>query len=232
MIASPDEPSVGEAKTQISSPELGRLAAAAAAADAHRPANVMLSPSMVHQSQPAPRAPAQLGTPPAGIAAQQPPQGHDPHAHRATQQAAAQLAQPSQQMQSQQQPPPQQMQPQQMQPQQMQQQMQGQPPHQSPPQGYPQQQQMQQQHMHSPPQGYPQQPQMSPQGYPMLGANGQQTVDSGVFVGYDPNQAANMMSPVGQQDPYLVPTWKLAVFFIGAVSLALTLTIIIARLAR
>ncbi len=106
------------------------------------------------------------------------------------------------------------------------------------------------------PQGYPQQPPGPGQGSPMHGMQGQPPmppgppqgypppgqIDSGVFV--DPSQAANMMSPVGAQYPNVdwdaaaalpakaVPPWKLAVFFMGALGIALTLTIVLARMLR
>jgi hypothetical protein len=60
----------------------------------------------------------------------------------------------------------------------------------------------------------------------------------------DPQHAANLMSPVGQQYPdrdwgaaaasraRAVPPWLLAVLFIGTLAVALTLTILIAKLVR
>lgn len=62
---------------------------------------------------------------------------------------------------------------------------------------------------------------------------------------FDPQRAAGMMSPVGQQYPEsvdwnamaarparAVPPWMLAVLFVGAIGVALALTILIARLVR
>jgi hypothetical protein len=61
----------------------------------------------------------------------------------------------------------------------------------------------------------------------------------------DPGRAANLMSPVGQQYPEnvdwgvaaaararAVPPWLLAVLFVGALGIALALTVVIARLIR
>jgi hypothetical protein len=61
----------------------------------------------------------------------------------------------------------------------------------------------------------------------------------------DPQHAANVMSPVGQQYPdhvdwgavaasraRAVPPWLLAVLFVGTLAVALTLTIVIAKLIR
>ena len=61
----------------------------------------------------------------------------------------------------------------------------------------------------------------------------------------NPQHAADLMSPVGQQYPEQVdwnamaagrtralPPWMLAVLFIGAIGIALAITIIIARLIR
>jgi serine/threonine-protein kinase len=63
--------------------------------------------------------------------------------------------------------------------------------------------------------------------------------------GYDPQRAAELMSPVGQYYPEPVdwsaaaagraralPPWMLAVLFIGAIGIALALTIVVARLIR
>jgi hypothetical protein len=248
MIAGPDAPAgtaTGDAPTAISQPlDPSRLAAKAAERPSFGQQNVQLSPSMQQAAvEPRPSALAMMnqppgaapqgrgngapGTPPRGHAQQQqPPQPPGtPPSGIAAQRGPGDNGPPSQQ---QMQPQMQQMQP-----------PPGYPPQQlhSPPQGYPQQQQLQ-----SPQQGYPQQP-MHPQGYPMHGANGQQGIpDSGVYV--DPQHAANMMSPVGNQYPQrdwnaaaatpakAMPTWKLAVLFIGMVGIALTLTIIIAHIAR
>jgi hypothetical protein len=61
----------------------------------------------------------------------------------------------------------------------------------------------------------------------------------------DPQRAANLMSPVGEHYPAqvdwsaaaavrarAVPPWLLAIIFIGAIGVALVLTIVIARLVR
>ncbi len=61
----------------------------------------------------------------------------------------------------------------------------------------------------------------------------------------DPQRAAELMSPVGQQYPEHVdwsaaaagraralPPWMLAVLFVGAIGIALAVTIIVARLIR
>ena len=60
----------------------------------------------------------------------------------------------------------------------------------------------------------------------------------------DPQRAANLMSPVGHQYPdrdwdaaaampaRALPPWMLAILFVGAIAIALTLTIVIARIAR
>lgn len=71
-----------------------------------------------------------------------------------------------------------------------------------------------------------------PGGYPMP--------DGGIF---DPARAAELMSPVGQQYPEnvdwnaaasgrarAVPPWLLAALFIGAIGVALLLTVVVARL--
>lgn len=62
---------------------------------------------------------------------------------------------------------------------------------------------------------------------------------------FDPQRAAELMSPVGQHYPERVdwgaaaagraralPPWMLAVLFVGAIGIALALTIIVARLIR
>jgi hypothetical protein len=60
----------------------------------------------------------------------------------------------------------------------------------------------------------------------------------------DPQRAANVMSPVGQQYPQMdwnaaaamparaLPKWVLVMLFVGAIGLALTITIVFARLLR
>jgi hypothetical protein len=61
----------------------------------------------------------------------------------------------------------------------------------------------------------------------------------------NPQRAAELMSPVGQQYPEQVdwsamaagraralPPWMLAVLFVGAIGIALAITIIVARLIR
>ena len=80
-------------------------------------------------------------------------------------------------------------------------------------------------------------PQGPPPGYPQPGQ-----IDSGVFI--EPERAANTMTPGGDPQPNAdwttaaalpvkaVPPWKLAVFFIGALGVALTLTIMLARMLR
>jgi eukaryotic-like serine/threonine-protein kinase len=87
-------------------------------------------------------------------------------------------------------------------------------------------------------------------GYPQMapprmadGGPGQPFPRDGNFM--DPGRAGNMMSPVGQQYPEhvdwgaaaaararAVPPWLLAVLFVGAIGIALTLTIVIARIIR
>ena len=70
-----------------------------------------------------------------------------------------------------------------------------------------------------------------PPGYPMPGAM------------FDPQRAAELMSPVGQQYPEhvdwaamaarrarAVTTWRLAALFVGAIGIALLLTVLVARL--
>jgi hypothetical protein len=62
---------------------------------------------------------------------------------------------------------------------------------------------------------------------------------------YDPQRAAELMSPVGQHYPEpvdwsaaaagrarAIPPWMLAVLFVGAIGIALALTIVVARLIR
>ena len=78
--------------------------------------------------------------------------------------------------------------------------------------------------------GMPGGPGMQP-GYPMPGAM------------FDPQRAADLMSPVGQQYPghvdwaamaarraRAVTTWRLAALFVGAIGIALLLTVLVARL--
>lgn len=87
-----------------------------------------------------------------------------------------------------------------------------------------------------------------PPGYPEMGAlpgppvPGPRGSEPG---GYDPQRAAELMSPVGQYYPEPVdwsaaaagraralPPWMLAVLFVGAIGIALALTIVVARLIR
>ena len=89
------------------------------------------------------------------------------------------------------------------------------------------------------------------EGYPQL-APPQRVPDSGPGQAiphpgnpHDPQRAANVMSPVGQQFPEhvdwaaaaasrarAVPPWLLAILFVGALGIALVLTIVIARIIR
>jgi eukaryotic-like serine/threonine-protein kinase len=88
-----------------------------------------------------------------------------------------------------------------------------------------------------------------PIGYPVMSssqidpATNRPYPESGAFIA-DPQRAANMMSPVGQQYPQMdwnaaaamparaLPKWLLGVLFVGAIGLALTITIVFARLIR
>jgi hypothetical protein len=77
--------------------------------------------------------------------------------------------------------------------------------------------------------------------YPPVPGSGPQVLNDGSFA--DPQRAANLMSPVGQQYPgqvdweaaaaasaRAVPPWLLALLFLGAIGIALGLTIAIAKL--
>jgi hypothetical protein len=90
---------------------------------------------------------------------------------------------------------------------------------------------------------------LTPPGYPQT-APRSRIPDSGSApmreVGLsDPQRAANLLSPVGQQYPEqvdwaaaaasrarAVPPWLLAILFVGAIGIALALTVIVARLIR
>jgi serine/threonine-protein kinase len=85
-------------------------------------------------------------------------------------------------------------------------------------------------------------------GPPIPGARGSEpgsTYDPQHSLAFNPQRAADLMSPVGQQYPEhvdwsaaaasrarAIPPWMLAVLFVGAIGIALALTIIVARLIR
>ena len=85
-------------------------------------------------------------------------------------------------------------------------------------------------------------------GLPVPGARGSEpgsSYDPQHPYAVNPQRAVELMSPVGQQYPQQVdwgaaaasraraiPPWMLAVLFVGAIGIALALTIIVARLIR